>query len=133
MATERARSTSRPTSYTTRSSHCTPSAARSTTCAPRSPHAWARRAAEIAARALPHSSELRQQRAVELRRVADVGEAEVLQVLARHATDVLGRDALQVFHEPVRGAVVAREHLRAREHVRLVGVRLVLQIVLGDE
>src|SRR5215218_7396217 len=119
-------------SCTTRSSRCMPWAARSPTCVPRSPRASARRGAD-AARAPARASELRHERSVELRRVADVGEAEVLQVLPRHAPDVVGRDTLQVLHQPVRGTIVAREYLSARQHVRLIGVRLVLEVVLGDE
>src|SRR5436189_2044790 len=131
MATVRARSKSRPTWCTTRSWRCAPWGGRSTTSVPRSPRAWERRGADSAARALP--SELRQQRPVELRRVADVGEAEVFQVLTCHAADVVGCDALEILHEAVRGAIVAREHLRACQHVRLVRIGLVLQVVLGDE
>src|SRR5215213_10455055 len=117
---------SRRTSCITPSSRCTPSVARSTTCAPRSPRAWARRGAEPRRVA----SELRHERSVQLRGVADVGEAEVLEVFARDATDVLRRDALQLLHEPIRVAIVAGEHLCPGQYVGLVGVCLVLQVVL---
>src|SRR5688500_8776774 len=126
MATPHARPKSAPISCITRWSRCTAPAARSPTCAGRSRPGSAHPGADP----WPTRSESRDETAIELGRIADIGEAEVLQILPGHAAHVVGGDAPQVVHEAIRGAIVAFEHLGAREDVRLIGVRLVLEVVL---
>ena len=123
-------STSPPISSITRSSHFARLAARSPTCAARSRPASAPRAAE------------RGQLRSELRRRSDRSSFDASPTYAKRksfrycrATRCTSPGVTRRSSSMKRSdlAIVAREHLGAREHVRLIGVRLVLQVVLGDE
>ena len=56
-----------------------------------------------------------------------------MHVLSRDAAYVLRSDGAQILDETRRRPIVAVIELRSREERRLVGVRFVLQEVVGDE
>jgi hypothetical protein len=71
-------------------------------------------------------SELIQQRSIQLRRIAHIRKAKVLQILPRHTPYIVRRHSAQPFHESVRRTEVALIQFGSRKNIRLIGVRLVL-------
>src|SRR6185369_9433619 len=68
-----------------------------------------------------------------LPRIAEIDESKIVHVQPRDPAHVLRFDLAQTLDETRRRPVVAVIQLRASEKRRLVGVRFVLQEVLGDE
>src|SRR6185437_8872854 len=90
---------------------------------PNATMAWAR----------PAPSETREQRARHVRRVAEVGEPDVVHVAPCRALDVLWCHALELAGEVVGGMPVAAVELCARKEVGLLVVGFVVQEILGEE
>src|SRR4051812_28733420 len=82
---------------------------------------------------LIRASELIDQRPRERLRPPEIHKTKIADILSRHATNVVGLDSPQVAHETIRRAEIPLVDLRARQHGRLIGVRLVLEEVVGDE